>query len=316
MLISAKQFALSTGWRFEMALCPQIAPVRYMGTHRQMGIKMIKAGVIGWPIEQSKSPLIHGYWLDIYKIVGRYDAIAVSPDNLSGDLGQAIKRLRGQGYAGLNVTVPHKEKICAIIDELTPRATRIGAVNTVVFKDNMVFGDNTDGVGFINNLKSGAEFARDSAMILGAGGAARAVLDALIQEGFRDITIANRTSARAEALIKSFATTSANLHVIAWKDIPNHLATLSLLVNTTSLGMAGQAELSLDLTHLSPKTLVTDIVYNPLQTALLREAAHRGNPTIDGLGMLLHQAVPGFHAWFGTEPEVTTALRTLIMAGL
>ena len=295
-----------------MALCPQIAPIRYMGIHRQMGIKMIKAGVIGWPIEQSKSPLIHGYWLDVYNIVGRYDAIAVSPD----DLGEAISRLRGQGYAGLNITVPHKEKICAIIDNLTPRATRIGAVNTVVFKDNIVFGDNTDGVGFINNLKSGAEFMRDSAMILGAGGAARAVLDALIQEGFRDITIANRTSARAEALIKSFATATANLHVIAWNDIPNHLGELSLLVNTTSLGMAGQAELSLDLTHLSPKTLVTDIVYNPLQTALLREATHRGNPTIDGLGMLLHQAVPGFHAWFGTEPEVTPALRTLIMADL
>ncbi len=312
MLISAKQFALSTGWRFEMALCPQIAPVRYMGIHRQMGIKMIKAGVIGWPIEQSKSPLIHGYWLDVYNIVGRYDAIAVSPD----DLGEAIKRLQGQGYAGLNITVPHKEKICAIVDELTPRATRIGAVNTVVFKDNKVFGDNTDGVGFINNLKSGAEFARDSAMILGAGGAARAVLDALIQEGFRDIIIANRTTARAEALIKSFKTKTANLHVIAWEDIPNHLAELSLLVNTTSLGMAGQAELSLDLAHLSPKTLVTDIVYNPLQTALLRKATNRGNPTIDGLGMLLHQAVPGFHAWFGTEPEVTSALRTLIMADL
>ena len=181
---------------------------------------MIKAGVIGWPIEQSKSPLIHGYWLDVYNIVGRYEAIAVSPD----DLGEAIKRLQGQGYAGLNLTVPHKEKICAIIDELTPRATRIGAVNTVVFKDNKVFGDNTDGVGFINNLKSGAEFARESAMILGAGGAARAVLDALIQEGFRDITIANRTTDRAESLIKSFATAPSNLHVIAWEDIPTHLA--------------------------------------------------------------------------------------------
>ena len=271
-----------------------------------------KAGVIGDPIGHSKSPSIHKYWLDLYNIVGEYTPIDTPEKNLKSK----IEELHNEDYAGFNVTIPHKVNVFDYISKPTSRAKRIGAVNTLVFEDNEIMGDNTDGVGFINNLKSGAEFARDSAMILGAGGAARAVLDALIQEGFRDITIANRTNARAEALIKSFATTTANLHVIAWNDIPNHLGELSLLVNTTSLGMAGQAELSLDLAHLSAKTLVTDIVYNPLQTALLREATHRGNPTIDGLGMLLHQAVPGFHAWFGTEPEVTLALRNLIMAGL
>ncbi len=273
---------------------------------------MIKAGVIGWPIEQSKSPLIHGYWLDVYNIVGRYEAIAVSPD----DLGEAIKRFQGEGYAGLNITVPHKQNVYKFIDDWTDSVRIIGAINTLVFKDNKIYGDNTDYIGFINNLKSGAEFARESAMMIGAGGAARAVLYSLIEEGFRDVYIVNRTTSKAEFLADAFQNDNTNLHVIAWNDIPNHLDELSLLVNTTSLGMAGQAELSLDLTHLSPKTLVTDIVYNPLQTALLREATHRGNPTIDGLGMLLHQAVPGFHAWFGTEPEVTPALRTLIMAGL
>ncbi len=271
-----------------------------------------KAGVIGDPIGHSKSPSIHKYWLDLYNIVGEYTPIDTPEKNLKSK----IEELHNEDYAGFNVTIPHKVNVFDYISKPTSRAKRIGAVNTLVFEDNEIMGDNTDGVGFINNLKSGAEFARDSAMILGAGGAARAVLDGLIEEGFRDIYIANRTVSRAESLIKSFKNSPAKLHVLEWGDISNHLANLSLLVNTTSLGMVGQPELSLNLTHLSSKTLVNDIVYNPLKTKLLCEAEHRGNPIIDGLGMLLHQAVPGFHAWFGTEPEVTPALRDIIIKRL
>ena len=269
----------------------------------------IKAGVIGNPIGHSKSPSIHNYWLKEHNIVGKYYPI----DTPEKSLKSKIEELGNKYYAGFNVTIPHKVNICQYIDELSSSAKKIGAVNTLVFEDGKIKGDNTDGFGFINNLKSGAEFARDSAMILGAGGAARAVLDGLIEEGFRDIYIANRTVSRTESLIKSFESSTAKLHVLEWGDISNHLANLSLLVNATSLGMVGQPELSLDLTHLSSKTLVNDIVYNPLKTKLLCEAEHRGNPIIDGLGMLLYQAVPGFKSWFKHEPKVTPDLRRSII---
>ncbi len=273
-------------------------------------IKVIKAGVIGNPIGHSKSPSIHNYWLDRYNIKGKYYRHITREK----DLKSKIYELQEKGYAGFNVTIPHKVNIFDYISEPTSRAERIGAVNTLLFKGNEIMGDNTDGVGFINNLKDRVkgDMVKDSALILGAGGAARAVLDGLIEEGFRDIYIANRTVSRAESLIKSFESSPAKLHVLEWGDISNNLANLSLLVNTTSLGMVGQPELLLDLTHLSSKTLVNDIVYNPLKTRLLRESAHRGNPIIDGLGMLLHQAVPGFKSWFKREPRVTKILHTNI----
>ncbi len=285
-------------------------------------IKATKAGVIGDPIEHSRSPAIHNYWLDKYKhfldernIFGEYSSIGTPEKNLKSK----IEELGNEYYAGFNVTIPHKVDICQHIHQLSASAKRIGAVNTVVLKDNQIIGDNTDGIGFINNLKShvkSKELVRDSALILGAGGAARAVLDGLIEEGFRDIYIANRTALHAESLIKDFENSTTKLHVLEWGDIPNHLSTLSLLVNTTCLGMVGKADLSLDLSRLSPKALVNDIVYNPLKTSILREAEHRGNPIIDGLGMLLHQAVPGFHVWFGKKPAVTSTLREIIMKKL
>lgn len=273
---------------------------------------MIKAGVLGWPIEQSKSPLIHGHWLKKHSINGSYEKRAVAPEKLSTEL----EILRSNGWAGVNVTVPHKEAIFELADQITDRAFMIGAANTLTFKDDKILADNTDGEGFLNNLLQWApnwNVGSGPALVIGAGGAARAILYTLITAGVPEVFLVNRTRARAENLANHFG---RKVTVANWNDareISTHVATV---INTTSLGMLGQEPLDFSCEGLRTDTLVTDIVYNPLETELLRSAKANGNPTVDGLGMLLHQAVPGFENWFDIRPSVDADLRTLILDAL
>ncbi|MEM7243246.1 MAG: shikimate dehydrogenase [Pseudomonadota bacterium] len=272
---------------------------------------MIKAGVIGHPIKQSKSPMIHGHWLGEHGIDGSYEAIDLAPDAFV----QSVRDLQADGYAGCNITVPHKEAAFALCDDLTERAKIIGAVNTLVFRDDRIQGDNTDCEGFLANLMADAPHwnaATGPALVLGAGGAARGIVFALLDSGVPEIILANRTRGRAEALAADFA----QVHVCDWADAEHAVGSVDLIVNTTALGMVGQPELILPLDALRPSTVVTDIVYNPLETELLKTARAKGSIGVDGLGMLLHQAVPGFEAWFGTRPIVTDALRKKIEAAL
>ncbi|WP_417845639.1 shikimate dehydrogenase [Thalassospira povalilytica] len=270
------------------------------------------AGVMGWPVSHSKSPRLHGYWLAKYGIDGSYMPLPVEPENFQA----ALISLRNLGFSGVNVTIPQKEMAMPECDELSDRARRIGAVNTVTFaKDGRLLGDNTDGFGFIENLRQEApdiDFTSGPAVVLGAGGASRAILVALLDEGSPEIRIANRTRARAEDLVREF--NDPRLTVIDWPVSPDVLSDVSLLVNTTSLGMVGQPKLDIDLDGLPTSALVTDIVYAPLITGLLQQAKDRGNPIVDGLGMLLHQARPGFHRWFGIDPEVTQELRDFVLS--
>jgi shikimate dehydrogenase len=270
------------------------------------------AGVIGWPVAHSRSPRLHGWWLDHYRIDGAYVPLAVPP----GRIAQAIAALPALGFAGANVTVPHKEAALAAVDEADALAGRIGAVNTIaVREDSSLFGTNTDGFGFIQNLDGGAPGwprARP-AVVLGAGGSARAVIVALAEAGVPRIILCNRTRARAEALAE---TLDGPVEVVDWETRDRVLDGAGLLANTTTLGMAGQAPLELDLAALPGDAVVTDLVYVPLTTPLLAHAAARGLSIVDGLGMLLHQARPGFHMWFGRDPEVTPALRDFVLADL
>ncbi|URK16693.1 shikimate dehydrogenase [Thalassospira sp. GO-4] len=270
------------------------------------------AGVMGWPVSHSKSPRLHGYWLAKYGIDGSYMPLPVEPENFQA----ALISLRNLGFSGVNVTIPQKEMAMPECDELSDRARRIGAVNTVTFaKDGRLLGDNTDGFGFIENLRQEApdiDFTSGPAVVLGAGGASRAILVALLDEGSPEIRIANRTRARAEDLVREF--NDPRLTVIDWPVSPDALSDVSLLVNTTSLGMVGQPKLDIGLDGLPTSALVTDIVYAPLITGLLQQAKDRGNPIVDGLGMLLHQARPGFHRWFGIDPEVTQELRDFVLS--
>ncbi|HAY49997.1 shikimate dehydrogenase [Thalassospira sp.] len=270
------------------------------------------AGVMGWPVSHSKSPRLHGYWLAKYGIDGSYMPLPVEPENFQA----ALISLRNLGFSGVNVTIPQKEMAMPECDELSDRARRIGAVNTVTFaKDGRLLGDNTDGFGFIENLRQEApdiDFTSGPAVVLGAGGASRAILVALLDEGSPEIRIANRTRARAEDLVREF--NDPRLTVIDWPVSPDALSDVSLLVNTTSLGMVGQPKLDIDLDGLPTSAMVTDIVYAPLITGLLQQAKDRGNPIVDGLGMLLHQARPGFHRWFGIDPEVTQELRDFVLS--
>ena len=267
------------------------------------------AGVMGWPVAHSRSPRLHGYWLQQHGIDGAYVPLAVRPENLPLALG-ALSVL---GFAGCNLTIPHKEAALDLVDEITPLAARIGAINTVIVKaDGTLCGDNTDAYGFIENLRgsvAGFDPAAGPAVVLGAGGAARAVCAGLIEAGATEICLLNRTQERAEIVARDLG---AALRVEPWSGRGAALQGAALLVNTTSLGMTGQAALDIDLAALPLAAVVNDLVYSPLTTALLGAAAERGNITVGGLGMLLHQARPGFAAWFGAEPDVTPALHDFV----
>jgi shikimate dehydrogenase len=274
---------------------------------------MKRACVIGWPVEHSRSPLIHRYWLKQYGIDGAYEKEAVRPEALADFLGNLGRR----GYVGANVTLPHKEAALGLAAVADEAARTIGAANTLwLDQAGRLCAGNTDAYGFITNLEAEApDWNKGSrpVMVLGAGGAARAILHGLLAEGARSILLANRTPARAEALAQAFGPAVA---VIDWRDRSRALQGCGLLVNATSLGMTGKAPLDLDLAALPPDAVVADIVYSPLETKLLSAARARGNRVVDGLGMLLHQAVPGFARWFGVRPEVTPALRAHVAASL
>lgn len=273
------------------------------------------AGIVGWPVKHSRSPRLHGHWLKRYGIDGAYVPFAVAPERLE----TALRGLQALGCRGVNLTLPHKELALPLLDRLSERARRIGAVNTVVIEgDGRITGDNTDGFGFMANLSAGApdwQAADGPAVILGAGGAARAVAVALLDAGVPSLRLANRTAERAERLAGDLRAMAPGrpVEVIAWDERSEALASANLLANTTSLGMSGQPPLAISLEDLPETALVTDIVYTPLETGLLAAARARGHAAIDGLGMLLHQARPGFAAWFGRDPEVDDELRHAVL---
>ena len=267
---------------------------------------------MGWPVSHSLSPRLHGYWLEKHDIDGTYVPLAVPPEEFEATL----RSLPDQGFVGANVTVPHKEAAANAVDTLEDTAKRIGAVNTVVVAaDGSLRGSSTDGFGFLENLKAGAPEWRAStgaAVVLGAGGAARAITAALVDAGVPELRLTNRTIRRAETLA---ADIGGAINVVPWEDREEALEGAALVVNATTLGMAGGEPLDLDLGALSTEAVITDIVYTPLTTPLLEAGKGRGNPVVDGLGMLLHQARPGFGQWFGVEPAVDEALRAFVLKG-
>ena len=269
------------------------------------------AGVIGHPIAHSRSPALHGYWLKRYGLIGHYVPLDVAP----ADFETTLRMLPKMGFVGVNVTIPHKENLLRIADIVTDRAALIGAANTVIFrKDGKIHADNTDGLGFIANLRQNAPDWRPAAgpaAIFGAGGAARAVLAALLEVGVPELRIANRTRLRADTLRRDFG---PKVVVYDWTQAAQMLHGASTVVNTTALGMTGKAEFGVPLDLLSPDALATDIVYTPLKTAFLIEAEARGARIVDGLGMLLHQAAPGFERWFGQKPEVDAETRRVVLS--
>lgn len=272
------------------------------------------AGVIGHPVGHSKSPALHGHWLARYGIAGHYVPLDVAP----GDFGAALRALPKLGFVGANVTIPHKEAALAQADRATDRARLVGAANTLIFGENgEVQADNTDGHGFLQNLRQEAPNWKPEngpALVLGAGGAARAVVVALLQAGTPEVVLCNRTRAKAEALAGEMsAALGPRVRVIDWETAPAALPEAATVVNTTALGMMGQPPLTLALDGLHPGQLVTDIVYAPLETELLRAGRAAGCKVVDGLGMLLHQAAPGFEAWFGQRPEVDADLRAAVL---
>ncbi|MGI9391414.1 MAG: shikimate dehydrogenase [Boseongicola sp.] len=273
-------------------------------------VRIPLAGVIGSPIAHSKSPRLHGYWLRRYGIRGHY----VPMDVASGDLESAIQVLPKLGFVGLNVTIPHKEHVLSVADLVTDRAALIGAANTLIFrKDGKIHADNTDGYGFIEALRQGAPNWNPTAgpaAVIGAGGAARAVLAALIEIGVEKIRLSNRTKTRAEALRQDFGT---KIEVVDWVQAGNMFEGATTVVNTTSLGMTGKPEMRVPLDGLSASAVVTDLVYTPLETRLLKSAKNAGCTTVDGLGMLLHQAAPGFERWFGARPDVDDKTRSAVL---
>jgi shikimate dehydrogenase len=271
------------------------------------------AGVVGWPVAHSRSPKLHGHWLAHYRIAGTYVPLPVQP----GRLAVALRGLAALGFAGCNVTVPHKEETLALVDTADPVARRIGAANLVVVQpDGSLHASNTDAYGFLANLSAAAptwRAAAGPAVVVGAGGSARAVVAGLADAGTPEIRLVNRTPERAQALA---AALGGPVRVVAWADRAVALEGAALLVNTTTQGMHGQPPLDLELAALPLPAVVADLVYVPLETPLLAAARGRGNAVVDGLGMLLHQAVPSFEAWFGVRPEVTPELRALIAATL
>lgn len=272
------------------------------------------AGVIGWPIGHSRSPLIHNFWLRKSGLKGSYVPIAIPPEALE----EEVNRLKQQGFSGFNVTIPHKEAIFALVDEKDEAATAIGAVNTVALKsDGTLRGLNTDGLGFIENISSTkTNWKTGTACVIGAGGAARAIVYGLAKAGAPRIEVFNRTEERAQNLVADFQDLGTEVVALPMKTLSERMKDASLLVNTTSLGMTGEPPLDLDLTALSQDALVTDIVYVPLETALLKSARERGNEVVDGLGMLIHQARFAFKAWFDVMPEASREVRDLLVVDL
>jgi shikimate dehydrogenase len=268
------------------------------------------AGVIGSPIAHSRSPALHQFWLRKYGIPGYYIPIDVATDNLA----EVIRTLPKMGFVGVNVTIPHKESVMKIADLVTDRATLIGAANTLIFrKDGKIHADNTDGFGFIENLKQGAPSwspKSGPAVVLGAGGAARAVVASLADSGVPEIMLTNRTRVRAEKLRDDFG---KRVTVVDWVQAGNLMEDAAIVINTTSLGMIGKPELRVPLDGLRKGTVVTDLVYTPLKTNLLSEAEAAGCVTVDGLGMLLYQAVPAFERWFGKRPDVDSETRSAVL---
>jgi shikimate dehydrogenase len=266
------------------------------------------AGLIGWPVSHSRSPRLHGYWLAEHAIDGAYVPLPVAPEKLE----PAVRGLAAAGLAGVNVTIPHKQAVLPLCDRLDDAARRIGAVNLLVFAEDGIAGGNTDSFGFMANLKAAAPAwnAAAPAVLLGAGGGARAVAVGLIDAGVPELRLANRNRARAEQLA---AELGGVVTVLAWEERAAALAGAGLVVNSTSLGMSGQPPLDLALDDLPGDAVVADLVYSPLETALLAAARARGCVGVDGLGMLLHQARPCFAAWFGPDPQVTENLRAFVL---
>ncbi|MFQ5438586.1 MAG: shikimate dehydrogenase [Paracoccaceae bacterium] len=272
--------------------------------------KIPLAGVVGSPIGHSLSPSLHAYWLRKYSIRGHYIPLDLAPDKFE----PGLRALAMLGFRGVNVTLPYKETALTLADIITDRAALIGAANTLTFRrDGRIQADNTDGYGFIENIRQNKPNWRPKAgpaMVLGAGGASRAVISALLGEGVPEIRLANRTKSRAEMLCDHFG---ARVRVADWPVSTSDLDEIAFLVNTTSLGMTGKPGLKIDLSRLSRGAVVTDIVYSPLRTELLKSAEVRGCAAIDGLGMLLHQAVPGFESWFRKKPTVGQGLRDAVL---
>jgi shikimate dehydrogenase len=278
-----------------------------MGANTSFGL----VGVMGWPIAQSRSPILHNYWIDKYKLNGRYVPLAVEP----GQLADAVRGMRALGFRGCNVTMPHKQDIMALLDSVDDTARRIGAVNCVMIDAaGKMSGTNNDGRGYYNSLLDVAPSFKPAAgpiAILGAGGAARAVIVALLEEGATEIRLVNRTFERAEALAKDFG---AAVKAFPWDKRADVIGDVILLTNATNQGMAGKPALDISLERLPRAALVSDLIYVPPETPFLKTARERGNVTVNGLGMLLHQARPAFKAWFGVMPEITPDLRATIEA--
>lgn len=268
------------------------------------------AAVIGHPVNHSRSPRMHNFWLAHFGLEGYYIPLDIDPKKFE----RSIRNLPELGLVGANITIPYKEKVLKIADKISDRAALVGAANTLTFLPNGgIYADNTDGYGFLQNIKSKYKdwSARDGiTVVFGAGGASRAILAALIEDGASDIILANRTRSRADQLRSDFG---AKIKVVEWMKIQNYLSEASTIINTTSLGMVGKTDLPIPLNALKKNTLVTDIVYTPIETHLLATAAKMGCRTVDGLGMLIHQAIPGFERWFGIKPGDSQALRELLI---
>ena len=269
------------------------------------------AAVLGHPINHSKSPKLHNYWLSLFNIGGYYIPLDIDPRNFEN----SIRALIDLGFVGANVTIPYKEKVLKIADKISDRAAIIGAANTLTFlQDGRIYADNTDGYGFLQNIKckyNDWSAGEGTSVVFGAGGASRAILGALIEDGANEVILANRTRSRADQLRSDFG---AKIKVVDWTKVQNYLSDASTVINATSLGMDGKEELPIPLQGLRKNTLVTDIVYTPLNTPLLENAGKRGCRTVDGLGMLIHQAIPGFERWFGVKPDVSENLRELLIS--
>ena len=273
--------------------------------------KFVLTGVMGWPVAHTRSPAIHNHWIAQYSLKGAYVQLPVQPQNLEA----AIRGLPALGFAGCNITVPHKVNAMQLMDTLHPAARRVAAINTVVVQaDGSLLGMNNDGYGYIQSLRDAQPDWRGDAgpaLVMGAGGAARAIVVALLDEGVPEVRLCNRTQEKAQALKDAFGD---RVTVVPWADRNSAMAGVRLLVNTTTQGMHGQPALDVALDDLPAEALVSDAIYIPLETPLLAAARQRGHQTVNGLGMLLNQARPAFHAWFGVLPELTPGLIAAVQA--